>query len=297
MCMPEVSKALLPLTSRLDKEFVVLVPSVDAIGLCSGGGGAREPSPTAIALVERFARRRMTDLRDFAARTGLRCVALSRTDDSHLLDLVRAAVRAGDLVAVRRTHGDQGDPSDDLRRLVRRVESAAHAGLRHHGAHYKLVVAQSLSATPERDSYQVVPQAQARKVLNAIAAQTSGQGVLAALLADADGKLSQDWRPPFSPTGLVLLRRTTRPAMLATAREPAITPSALRKLKDEGWIEIAFVDGGGEPVADVAFDLRLADGQSKSGKTDKKGSARLEGITPGECKVGFPDIDGPVALA
>ncbi len=239
----------------------------------------------------------MADLRDFAARTRLTCSALSHTDDSHLLDVVRTALRAGELVAVRRTDGDQGDPSSELRRLVQRVERAAHAGLRHHGAYYKLVVAESLAATPERDSYQVVPQAQARKVLTAITGETSGQGVLAALLADASGKLSQDWRPPLSPTGLVLLRRTTRPAMLATVRGPAITPSALRKLKDEGWIEIAFVDGGGEPVSDVAFDLRLADGQSKSGKTDKKGSARLEGITPGECSVRFPDIDGPVVLA
>ena len=237
----------------------------------------------------------MADLRDFVARAKLRGTPLSQTNDATVLAFVRAALRAGDLVAVRKTDGaGQGDPSNDLGQLVQRIERDVRGALRHHGRHYKLVVAQVLAATPERDSYQVVPQAEARKVLTSIAEQATGQTALVPLLEQASDNLSRDWRPPLSPTGLVLLRRTLRPIALATATETAISPSALRKLKDEGWIEIAFVDGGGEPVPDVSFDLRLADGQNQSGKTNKKGSARLEGITPGECKVRFPNVDGPV---
>jgi hypothetical protein len=293
--MPEVPKASLLLTSRREEQTVVLVSSVDAVGLCSGGGGKRAPSLEAIALVDRFAYRRMADLRDFVARAKLRGCALSQTDDTSLLGVVRAALRAGELVAVRKADGaEQGDPAGDLRQLVQQIERATRGALRNHGRQYKLVVAQELATTPERDSYQVVPQAEASKVLASIADQAAGQRVLVPLLAEASENLSRDWRPPLSPTGLVLLRRTLRPIAMASATEAAITPSALRKLKDEGWIEIAVVDGGGEPVADVAFDLRLADGQSQSGKTSKKGSARLEGITPGECTVSFPTLDGPV---
>jgi len=270
----------------------VLVSPVDAVALCSGGGGKKEPGFRAIDLLDRFAYRRMADLRDFVAWARLRGRALSQTDDKTLLDFVRTALRSGDLVAVRKTEGEPGGPDSDVRRLVQQIERVARAGLRHHGGQYKLVVAEDLAKTPERDSYQVVPQTEARKVLMTIAGQN--QAVLGPLLTDATSKLSHDWRPPLSPTGLVLLRRTIRPIALAAAADTAITPSALRKLKDEGWIEIAFVDGGGEPVADVAFDLRLADGKSQSGKTNKGGSARLEGITPGECKVSFPNIDGPV---
>lgn len=293
--MPEVPKASLLLTSSREEQTVVLVASVDAVGLCSGGGGKREPSLKAIDLVDRFAYRRMADLRDFLARARLGGSALSQTDDTSLLGFVRAALRAGELWAVRKTDGaEQGGPGGDLRQLVQQIERATRGGLRNHGRQYKLVVAQELAATPERDSYQVVPQTEASKVLTSIADQAVGQTVLVSLLAKASESLSRDWRPPLSPTGLVLLRRTLRPIAVASATYAAITPSALRKLKDEGWIEIAFVDGGGEPVADVAFDLRLADGQTQSGKTSKMGSARLEGVTPGECTVSFPTIDGPV---
>lgn len=294
--MPEVFKASLLLTSPREKETVVLIPSIDAVGLCARGRGKRESVFRALDLLDRVAHRRMGELRDFVAHARLKEIPLSRTDDTGLLAFVRAGLRSGDLMAVRKTNGvAQDDPSSKLRGLVEQLERETRVGLRHHGRQYKLVVAQELDATPERDSYQVVSQGEARKILAAIAELAAGQAALAPLLAKASENLSRDWRPPLSPTGLVLLRKLIRPAVGASP-EAAITPSALRKLKDEGWIEIVFVDAGGEPVPDVAFDLRLADGQSKSGKTSKKGNARLEGITPGECTVRFPDIDGPVVL-
>jgi hypothetical protein len=117
-----------------------------------------------------------------------------------------------------------------------------------------------------------------------------------ALLARARAKLTRDWRPPLSPDGLVLLRRII---VLSSQRPdvgPAMTPSAMKKLRDEGCIEIEFVDAGMEPVENVDFEVRLADGQTKSGRTSKKGLARYEDITPGVCRVRFPNVKSPVVV-
>jgi len=175
------------------------------------------------------------------------------------------------------------------------IESAAK-GLVYGGRHYKLVVGTDLARTPDRDSYQVVGRDEACRLLESMAGQAAGAGGLKDLLPKAIEQLSRDWRPPLSPTGLVLLRKEAVPRRAPTATAAAISPSALLRLRDEGWIEIAFVDAGMEPVASVDFDLRLADGDRKSGTTNANGSARFEGIVPGECMVRFPKVDGPVVL-
>ena len=88
-------------------------------------------------------------------------------------------------------------------------------------------------------------------------------------MSDAREKLTRDWGPQLQPDGLVLLRQIVTVGTKKTLEMAALTPSALKKLQDEGWIEIMFVDAGMEPMPDIDYSVRLADGQVKCGKTNK----------------------------
>jgi hypothetical protein len=277
----------------------LLVRRFDALAMCQHGDHELVQAFDTLGDFDRNAGSLLWQFRDFLARAKLWGVEVSSLDDDRLIFLLRERICGGDLVGVRRSKealAREGDNATAVqRRLVRSVESAAK-GLVYGGRHYRLIVGIDLARTSDRDSYQVVSRDEARRLLESMAGQAAGAGGLREFLAKAIGQLSRDWRPPLSPTGLVLLRREAVPRRAPTTTEAAVSPSALRKLRDEGWIEIAFVDAGMEPVANVDFDLRLADGDSKSGKTNQNGSARFEGIMPGECTVRFPSVDGPVVL-
>jgi hypothetical protein len=268
----------------------------DALVLCAGGEYELASALDTLGELDRPSPASAWKLRQFAASPAVLGIGVSALTDQRLLLLLRGRVRGGDVVGVRPSDGSlagKGDGSLEAKRLVRSIEEAAPMGLTHAGRRYRLVVGAELAKTPERDRYQVVVRDEARGILESMAKQPAAAGKLKGLLPKATERLARDWRPPFQPEGLVLLRRI--PAQVSAPRsEHAITPSALRRLRDEGWIEIVFVDAGGEPVPEVDFELRLADGQNQSGKTNKKGSARFEGITAGECKVSFPKVEGPV---
>ncbi len=62
--------------------------------------------------------------------------------------------------------------------------------------------------------------------------------------------------------------------------------------KKPSWIEIKMVDEEDKPVAGKAYRITLPDGETVAeGTLDAKGSARVEGIEPGSCKITFPDLD------
>jgi hypothetical protein len=291
-----VSLSLVP---PWQKEKVLLVRAADALRLCHGGGFAEVPYPHAQAYLGALHRREMGKVRDFVLRARIPAPPLAGLDDDALWALLVAWVGNRELrvlVGAETAVSETDKALAERRRLVREIEQQTRGRLAHGGRSYRLVAGEDLGRLPDRDRYEVAGQGEAARVLDAVAREHGGGTVgLPGLLAQARAKLARDWRPPFEPDGLVLLRRV--PVLTAQKQEaPAITPSALRKLRDEGWIEIVFVDAGMEPVADVDFDLKLADGGAKSGKTNAKGLARCEGITPGECKVRFPKAKGPVVL-
>jgi hypothetical protein len=57
------------------------------------------------------------------------------------------------------------------------------------------------------------------------------------------------------------------------------------------WIEIAVVDDGGRPVANVGYRIVCPDGNVRTGTTDRSGRAREEGLVAGQCRVTFPEVD------
>lgn len=274
---------------------------MDAVKLCRGGAGRAFSRGEAVAIIGALGVRQRSMVRAFVARLGTRGVDVTRMRDGELVDWLVRQVSSGHLVAVRTNdvEPDAGGDKDlvELRKLVRQIDGLAQGKLVADGRQHKLVAGQDLAKVGDRDHYHIVRQGDARAVLDSVARLAGGSGVLAGLLATASGKLSRDWRPPLEPDGLVLLRRIPVVAAHKPALAEVMSPSALKKLRDEGWVEIALVDAGGEPVADADYEVKLPDGQTKTGATDKKGAGRCEGIMPGECLVRFPKAKGPVGLA
>ncbi len=60
----------------------------------------------------------------------------------------------------------------------------------------------------------------------------------------------------------------------------------------KSFIEIELVDDAGNPVPGEPYEITLPDGKRvATGTLDHKGFARVDGIDPGTCKIGFPRLD------
>lgn len=64
--------------------------------------------------------------------------------------------------------------------------------------------------------------------------------------------------------------------------------SELLKFKD--WIEIKLEDQDGNPLKDVSYKIKFADGKTKDGKLDSDGYAKIEDVPPGKYQVEFENI-------
>ena len=64
-----------------------------------------------------------------------------------------------------------------------------------------------------------------------------------------------------------------------------------QKKQKPAWIEIELVDEADQPVSGECYRITLPDGSVAEGSLDEKGFARIEGITPGNCQVTFPNLD------
>jgi hypothetical protein len=73
-----------------------------------------------------------------------------------------------------------------------------------HDNHALILVDFHLRRMPNRDSYEVVSRKDALVIFEGLA-RLAAPG-LASLLAEAHERLALDWRPPFSPDGLILLK-------------------------------------------------------------------------------------------
>lgn len=66
---------------------------------------------------------------------------------------------------------------------------------------------------------------------------------------------------------------------------PLVTPC------NTTWIEVQLVDSDSQPVPGQSYRIQLPDQSVREGVLDDKGKVRIDGITPGQCQVSFPDID------
>jgi type VI secretion system secreted protein VgrG len=72
-------------------------------------------------------------------------------------------------------------------------------------------------------------------------------------------------------------------------------PELSKLLSEESWIEIALVDCG-TPLRGQRYVLTDPEGQRHEGTLDDEGCARVAPISPGQCKVEFPDIGQTVEV-
>jgi outer membrane protein OmpA-like peptidoglycan-associated protein len=255
------SLRLTPLWQRGDA--IVLVPSIDAIGLRRDEGYVDVPVREALWAFDTMDRRPSWEIRAFAARAPLPRVYLHETDDRQLLHMIRQAIQHGLLIALRKGDDAVKPPSETVerRRLVRQIEQQTRGKLGYEGRQYKVVVDMELASTPSRDSYEVVPRDDAKRTLDHMAKEPSIAGELATLLGKARDQLTPDWRPPLTPNGLVLLRKVREQNQVAASQAPAITPSQLRALMEsEKPLQFfaRFVDERGKPVTGFTGDFEQA---------------------------------------
>lgn len=60
----------------------------------------------------------------------------------------------------------------------------------------------------------------------------------------------------------------------------------------KSWIEIVMVNEKGQPVAGMAYRIKLPDGGSiAEGTLNEQGFAKVSGIDPGNCQITFPTLD------
>src|ERR1700689_3266689 len=57
------------------------------------------------------------------------------------------------------------------------------------------------------------------------------------------------------------------------------------------WVEIALVDQEGNPVSGESYEITVPGGSKITGLLNSKGTARVNGVYPGTCKVRFPDLE------
>ncbi len=211
---------------------LVLAPRTEALRVCRERGWEELPAVQALRAFDWGYRSVFSQLRFFLASSRLARLDLRELQDHEVRDLVRGCIRNGDVLVLRQGPSQVSVPDRtlELRRLVAQIERQTRGKLPYRGRQYKLVSGDDLSTTPERDSYEVVSQGEARRILEGLAQEA---GAPASLLTKAKEKISRDWRPPFSePDGLVLLRKIPVQAAATKDDGPAITPSQMKALLD-----------------------------------------------------------------
>lgn len=88
---------------------------------------------------------------------------------------------------------------------------------------------------------------------------------------------------------------TASPAGSAVQSCGAETSSSSQTVdsKKKSWIAIKLVDETNHPVPTEPYRIVLADGSAIEGVLDARGSARINGIDPGSCRVSFPNRNAP----
>jgi hypothetical protein len=283
-------KALSLSRTMFDEDAVVLVASTTWLGLRAEGGYHEVDTRKALWMLENLDHRRQMDIRAFVAEARVSSFPLSQLRDHAVLELLRNAIRDGRLIAIQKGGAATKAPSTtvELRRLVAEIEKATRGKLPYRGRQHKLVVDVGFASLPGRDYYEVASQSEARAVLDGIAKESPAS---ADLLKQASEKLSKDWRPPFQPDGLVLLRRIPVQATAPKDDGPALSPSQMKDLlqKEELVLELEHLYHDDEPVHEAPFTVELSDGSTVKGQLDAKGKATVRvSVTPIRVRFG-PD--------
>ena len=83
------------------------------------------------------------------------------------------------------------------------------------------------------------------------------------------------------------------PARRQISEFPQLGPEAAKEEEEElSFLSVELVDEDGNPVGNVAYEVLLPDGHTRTGVVGASGKATLRDIPAGQCKLTFPDLDG-----
>jgi hypothetical protein len=86
---------------------------------------------------------------------------------------------------------------------------------------------------------------------------------------------------------------TIRTSQLRTLGDAAPNRVNMQPCGDDcSWIAFTLVDRDGDPIPGEAYEVRLADESLHTGRLDREGTVRFDGIVPGTASIRFPGIDG-----
>lgn len=214
----------LVLSSFPQKDKRLLVRAADAVRMCRDG--SYEPLPrheSSHALTTRPP----AEAREFIAKAGLLSRTLSDCPDLPLLAELRALIAGGALVAVRECEGKASAATPSLvkqRRVLGALAMAKPEAMLFKGGIYRLLTDADFKRIQDLDDYTVVNRAEAVDVLNGLA--ESASSARARLFTEAADLLTDDWRPPLSPDGLILLKKRV---LMRTAQHGAGPVEAARQ--------------------------------------------------------------------
>jgi len=81
-----------------------------------------------------------------------------------------------------------------------------------------------------------------------------------------------------------------RPERPPERPQPSSAPSRRAQVATH-WIDIELVGEDGVGISGARYSIVTSAGVTLTGTTDEHGSARVDGISPGTCRVSFPDYD------
>ena len=275
---------------------IILIPSWQWHSLRREGGYQEAERWRAVWALNRLADSDLMKVRGFLAENEIRfydrMYALPQASDHAVRSTIIRAIEEHRIIAIRKDAGPTRRPqgkgsSVELRRLIEQVEKSGRLSFQ--GRLYKLVVAGGVESVRDRDRYEVVPQADARAVLEGLAKESPSH---ADGLRQASEKISKDWRHTShpEPEGLVLLRWVSAPVFASkTDDAPAITPSQMKAQSQKDWIEIEVFDQDEEPYP-THYRLEPADSDVREGDLGEDGFLNVSAVAPGTCKLTLGDV-------
>ncbi|HET9959410.1 MAG TPA: hypothetical protein VFQ61_33195 [Polyangiaceae bacterium] len=89
----------------------------------------------------------------------------------------------------------------------------------------------------------------------------------------------------------------TGPTQAASPAKAASAPRRVLSEEDYSFVEFKLVDEQGQPIAGLAYEIRLPDGRKAQGSTDARGSVRFDRIPFGDCSISFPSLDSAAVVS
>lgn len=232
-----------------------------------------------------------TELRRLYSEIAYSPVIAHTSNDAILRSLTRElgdSFSGGGLVMLEtepaRKHVARAEPEDikEARRIDRMLAELGQEELVHRGHTYRVLRTARNADLPNRHRYEAVSDREAHSVLKEMSEETQRSERQRITLSE----LAVTFEKPHAQSAakLLVLRHVRSYARVEEAGPP-ITPSQLRRFKEQSWLEVVLVDTDGFPVPAQNFAVDLPDARKQALITDGRGALRVDSIPSGDCRL------------